>query len=92
MVALIILMAMNAIITPIYVSFIETDGGPFYYINLIFDIGFGADIIINFITAYYDEEKNLVTDFSKIVKTYLSYWFWIDAAAMYTILNSQQLY
>ena len=82
------LLALTAILTPIYISFISDKNTIFYYINLVFDISFGADILLNFLTAYYDENKKLVTGFSRIWTRYLQFWFWIDLIAMYSASNS----
>ena len=51
--------------------------------ELIIDIIFGADIIVNFLTAYYDEKNILITSPSKIAKKYLKTWFIIDLISMY---------
>ena len=68
--------------TPVYVSFIDQDNHAFYYLNLIFDAGFGIDICITFVSAYYDDDDNLVTDYKKIALNYLQGWFWVDFASM----------
>ena len=73
---------MTAILTPYYVSFIEQGDKAFDTINLIFDIAFGIDILINFISAYYDPINGLVTDFRAIILQYLRAWFWIDLIAV----------
>lgn len=79
-----LLLAMNVIVTPIYVSFIEEDdhSGFFYCVNLAFDVGFGIDILINFVSAYYNVSGELVTNLREIALNYLRFWFWLDVAAM----------
>ena len=77
-----ILLILNVILTPIYVSFIDGDHKFFYYVNLIFDVGFGIDIALNFMTAYYDVSHELVTSFREIALNYLQVWFWIDIVAV----------
>jgi hypothetical protein len=47
-------------------------------IDSLVDILFGIDIVINFLTAYFDYEDNLVTDRKKIRNNYLTGWFFID--------------
>lgn len=79
-----ILLLACAILTPLYVSFVDDDDETFDDINLIFNIGFGLDILLNFITAYYNSKGELVTSFSKIALKYLKCWFWIDLIAMYS--------
>ena len=77
-----LLIILTAILTPFKVSFIEDDNKPFEIIELVFDCGFGVDILINFVSAYYHPRYGLITDFEKIAKNYLSGWFWIDVIAM----------
>lgn len=79
---LIILLIACAILTPLSVSFVDEDDETFNIINLIFNIGFGIDIFLNFITAYYNSKGELVTKFSKIILEYMKFWFWIDILAM----------
>jgi hypothetical protein len=77
-----ILIVATAILTPYRVSFVEDGSGPFDTIDIVFNIGFGIDMVINFISAYHDEKRGLVTDFRSIILTYLKGWFWIDLIAM----------
>lgn len=79
------LLIITAILTPVYVSFVDDDNELFYYLNLAFDIGFGVDMMINFLSAYYDEEQKLVRDYRLIALNYLKMWFWIDMVAMYSL-------
>lgn len=71
-------MVATALLTPIIVSFIPDDDKTFNIIDRIFDIGFGIDIIMNFITAYYDPYMGQVTNMKTIARQYLKKWFWID--------------
>ena len=50
--------------------------------DYITDVLFGIDLILNFITAYYDEENNVVKDMKKIARNYLTGWFTIDVIAL----------
>ena len=47
-------------------------------IDLTIDLLFTIDIIINFFSAYLDNDGKLVTDQKKITKNYLTGWFLID--------------
>jgi len=76
------LIIFTAILTPYRVSFIEDGNQTFEIIEIIFDVGFGIDIIVNFISAYYDPRYGLITDFKSIAKNYLKGWFWVDIVAM----------
>jgi len=79
---LIILLLACAILTPLSVSFVDDDDKVFEIINLIFNVGFGIDIFLNFLTAYYNSKGELVARFSKIALNYMKFWFWIDLLAM----------
>lgn len=77
-----VLILTTAILTPYRVSFVEDGTEPFETIDFVFNIGFGIDMIINFISAYHDPKRGLVTDFRSIIFEYLKGWFWIDLIAM----------
>jgi hypothetical protein len=47
------------------------------------DILFAVDIAINFRTAYYDEDYEMVLDVVKIRGQYMQFWFWIDLLAVF---------
>ena len=76
------LLLATAFITPVYVSFVNDNDLRFRYVNIVFDVGFGMDIVLNFVTAYYDLKKNLIMDLKKIAVNYLKLWFWVDMFAM----------
>jgi len=79
----IFLMILCAVLTPLYVSFAD-DGDPFFEtMNNIFTYGFGIDMALNFLTAYYDSRGQLITKLPMIAWNYMKLWFWIDLAAMY---------
>ena len=79
---LIALLILCAVLTPLYVSFAD-DGDVFFNVmNNVFTYGFGIDMALNFLTAYYDTKGELVTKFSMIAWNYLKLWFWIDLVAM----------
>ncbi|GMH67617.1 hypothetical protein TrRE_jg12680 [Triparma retinervis] len=50
-------------------------------LDLFCTIYFWGDIFLNFTTAIYDTEDDLVTDRRKIVVTYMKGWFWIDVVS-----------
>jgi hypothetical protein len=41
--------------------------------------------VLNFISAYYDDENNLVIDRCQIAKNYLKGWFIIDTIAIFPL-------
>lgn len=71
--------------TPYLLAFYNDnpDHGPWYIINLTFNIIFGIDIILSFISAYYNEDYYMIDQPRLIVHNYLRSWFIIDAAAIF---------
>lgn len=51
----------------------------------MFDVFFFCDIVINFISAYEDDNKKVIDDPSKIAIDYLTGWFFIDIIAVVPI-------
>ena len=49
-----------------------------FLFNILIDIVFNIDIIINFWVAYYDFDELLIVEFNLIAKDYLNTWFIID--------------
>ena len=45
------------------------------------DVLFMLDILINFISAYEDREKNIIFQFHKIVLNYITSWFFLDVVS-----------
>ena len=61
-----------------------------FLFNILIDIVFIIDIIINFCVAYYDFDELLIVEFNLIAKDYLNIWFIIDfisAIPFLTIFN-----
>lgn len=53
---LILVLIMTALITPIRVCFVDDeDVKNWYGVDTFFDVYFACDMIINFISAFYDE-------------------------------------
>jgi Ion transport protein len=77
-----LLVISTALYTPFRVAFVEDDTDLTTIIDMIFTVGFGIDMILNFITAYFDPKNGLVTSYKLIAKEYLKWWFWIDFVAM----------
>lgn len=53
--------------------------------DLIFDILFFLDIVVNFFSAYQDEEQHMVDNHRRIVINYLTGWFFVDLTAVLPI-------
>lgn len=79
---LVILLFFSAILTPFTVSFINDDNKVFNAITYAFDVLFGIDILVNFVSAYYTVTNDLVTDPKKIALKYLRTWFFLDVILM----------
>jgi hypothetical protein len=78
----------SAITTPFRIAFSETDDLEWTIINYTVDSTFFIDIIICFMSAFEDENEELVYDRCVIVKTYLKSWFIID---LFSILPLSEL-
>jgi len=84
-----IIVLYSAIFTPYNLAF--SDSYTESVFDIIIDILFGVDLVLNFFCAYYDSEENLVKSRRKIVTTYLKGWFIIDFISIfpfYLFINS----
>ena len=50
-------------------------------LDVLTDVCFILDLIVNFFTAYVDDWGSLITDHKLIAQNYFSKWFWIDLPA-----------
>lgn len=74
---------MTGLLVPFRVCFVEdADDYQWYEMDLFFDCAFGFDILINFVSAYYDQHNRLQKEFKEIAINYLTGWFWIDIIAL----------
>mmetsp|Transcript_50304 Transcript_50304/g.60493 ORF Transcript_50304/g.60493 Transcript_50304/m.60493 type:complete len:827 (-) Transcript_50304:108-2588(-) len=71
-----------AIFVPYRVSFIRNTGDVTRTIDMIMDISFGIDILLNFITAY-ESNGVVVRDLRKIAKRYIKGFFFMDLIATF---------
>ena len=70
-----------AVVTPYRIAFIDIDSLDWVLIDLAVDIIFAIDIILNFLTAYFDDDDNLITSRKIIACSYLKSWFFVDLIA-----------
>lgn len=80
----IFLLIYTATIMPFRLVFYDSDNDltdPWNAIELLVDIGFWIDLVINMLSCYYDEEGALVKDHKLIIKNYLKSWFILDLLA-----------
>lgn len=52
-------------------------------IDIVIDVFFFVDILLNMSTAYYDEDYEMVLDRRQIFRNYARFWFWIDFLAFF---------
>jgi potassium channel len=89
------LLLFTAVVTPYRVSFSDEDPIEWIIVDSIVDSVFAIDIILNFFSAYYDSEDNLVTNRKQIALKYLRSWLLVDFLAIIPIsliLNSNKDY
>ena len=80
---LVILLLATALIVPFRVCFVEeADSYIWDEIDLFFDVSFGIDMLINFISAYYDAHNRLKKSLKEIALNYVTGWFWLDVFAL----------
>lgn len=71
---------------PFNIAFVPlNENTGWFVIDTIIDFGFIADIFVNFFSAYYDDDGNLVTENRRIAKKYLTTWFFVDLVASFPI-------
>ena len=75
---MIILLLFTAVYVPFRIAYLDEVDLTLYVIEWVVDGFFFIDIILNFFTAYYDDNNVLITDKLKIAKRYLKSWFLID--------------
>lgn len=68
----------NAVEVPMNIAFTYEQSGGLLAMDIIIDLFFVADLILNFLTAYYDERLNLITSYKQISRRYFRSWFVID--------------
>ena len=68
----------TAIALPIWIPFEDSTSIEFLVIDTIIDVFFMCDILINFNTAYENEDGELVTNWKTLAKNYIRHWFILD--------------
>lgn len=81
------------IILPFRISFIPliNSNGWLVY-DILTDLVFGFDLLINFVSVYTDKNNQLVTSYYLIAKNYILSWFFIDILSMFFNLYSDFLF
>ena len=71
-------------VSPMQISFYEDENfGVWSNIEIFFDVLFGIDIIVNFLSAYYDEDFILNDSLKIIALNYVRTWLTIDLVAIF---------
>ena len=79
---MLIFLCYAAIITPYRTAFFDYDSIGWIIADTIVDLYFLADLILNFFTAYFNEDMKLVVSRTDIAKRYLKTWFSVDFIAL----------
>lgn len=81
-IVVIIMLTYTAIFTPYRLTFEDEIPYGWKILDYFVDCLFFLDILMNFLSAYYDEEGRLVKDLGTLAKKYIKSWFFIDLVAV----------
>ena len=80
------------VVTPFRVSFILYDDIQWIIFDILIDTIFIIDIFVNFFSAYYDHQFQIIIDNKLIAKTYLKSWFILDFVSVLPLSYLMQTY
>jgi hypothetical protein len=69
-------------VLPYKIAFVDEDSQADLVIEILFNVLLAFDMIINFFSAYVDNEDNIVKNRKRIVKSYLTSWFGVDLVSV----------
>ena len=75
----------TCISTPLFISFHKNnydEWDSWEITNICVDIFFGFDIIVVFLSAFYDDDFRMIDNVKEIARAYLFGWFIIDLLAI----------
>ena len=75
------LMLYTVLITPYRVAFVDEDTTEWFVLDIVINALFFVDLAFNSLTAYYDEEKNIITSHYLILMRYAKSWLFLDFIA-----------
>lgn len=81
---ILVLILYSAVMVPYRICFSAMAQEYMYYFEQGITVSFIIDVLFNFNTGYFDNEK-WVLDRGKIARRYLSGWFWIDAPSSFPV-------
>ena len=67
-----------SIVTPYRIAFTTADDITWLTINYVVDFLFAVDLVVTFLSAYEDDNEELIHDKCTIAKAYLKSWFLVD--------------
>ena len=78
------MLVLTAFVTPLRVCLVDDeDVDDWYIIDLIFDVYFYCDILMNFISQTFNNKNQFISTFKDIIINYLTGWFIIDFVAIF---------
>lgn len=79
------ILVVSCSVTPYHIAFYDLDEsiGIWKVLNYSFDIAFGIDLILQFLSAFYDDDFYIIDDIKIIAMNYLQGWFIIDVTAIF---------
>jgi hypothetical protein len=81
--ALVFLLLYTAFVTPLRVTFLDDDTPQWLAVDYTINAMFFIDIIVTFLSAYYDETNELVVSKWKIAKNYMCPWLPLDILSIF---------
>ena len=78
-------MVLIGLYVPVRVCFIDTDPLGLVIFDYMFDFVFWIDLFLSFVSAFINDEGEMVDSHKKIAEKYLSGWFLIDFVAVFPI-------
>ncbi len=76
------LLIYTATIMPFRLAFVDhVDYNAWFFVEMLIDVLFFVDVIVNLLTAYYTSDGELITRRRDILLTYLRSWMLLDIVA-----------
>ena len=63
---------------PYYMAFVDQEGLPTVIMDGFSDLIFLVDVVVNFNSAFFDDQDVLIVERPQIALAYLRLWFWLD--------------
>lgn len=80
-----VLLIYTAIVLPYTICYLDETTSVLKTFELIVDISFMMDIVVNFFSAYFNETGIIIDDFSQITSNYLKGWFGFDLVGCFPV-------